>query len=186
MTKFFRRATSTVKASASFSLSPQRGEGWGEGWEGSCSAADSHIFFLEICREFGGHKNFVLHPPARAQPDPATVWSSAFTRSRVRSAIGRLKAELQTPNLIDGTAMSRCTGCTGAQGRGFLELFQSRIDKSDKLADDLLHQTIAIDDAARMMLLRVTEYRSQLAAHCQACAEVRKRIVVNGSVSKEK
>jgi hypothetical protein len=36
--------------------------GWGEGWEGSHSAADSHIFFLEICREFGGHKNFVLHP----------------------------------------------------------------------------------------------------------------------------
>jgi hypothetical protein len=36
--------------------------GWGEGWEGSHSAADSHIFFLEIRREFGGHKNFVLHP----------------------------------------------------------------------------------------------------------------------------
>jgi hypothetical protein len=62
MTKFFRRAKSSAKASASFSLSPQRGEGWGEGWKGSHSAADSHIFFLEICREFGGHKNFVLHP----------------------------------------------------------------------------------------------------------------------------
>jgi fructose-specific component phosphotransferase system IIB-like protein len=36
--------------------------GWGEGWEGSRSAADSHIFFLAIRREFGGHKNFVLHP----------------------------------------------------------------------------------------------------------------------------
>jgi hypothetical protein len=36
--------------------------GWGEGWKGSHSAADSHILFLEICREFGGHKNFVLHP----------------------------------------------------------------------------------------------------------------------------
>jgi hypothetical protein len=36
--------------------------GWGEGWEGSRSAAGSHIFFLEIRREFGGHKNFVLHP----------------------------------------------------------------------------------------------------------------------------
>jgi hypothetical protein len=35
--------------------------GWGEGWKGSHSAADSHIFFLEICPEFGGHKNFVLH-----------------------------------------------------------------------------------------------------------------------------
>jgi hypothetical protein len=34
----------------------------GEGWEGSHSAADSHIFFLAIRREFGGHKNFVLHP----------------------------------------------------------------------------------------------------------------------------
>jgi hypothetical protein len=62
MTKFFKRAKSSAKASASFSLSPQRGEGWGEGWEGSHSAADSHIFFLEICQEFGGHKNFVLHP----------------------------------------------------------------------------------------------------------------------------
>jgi len=62
MTKFFRRAKSSAKASASFSLSPQRGEGWGEGWEGSRSAADSHIFFLEIRREFGGLKNFVLHP----------------------------------------------------------------------------------------------------------------------------
>jgi hypothetical protein len=65
MTKFFRRAKSSAKASASFSLSPQRGEGWGEGWEGSRSAADSHIFFLEIRREFGGHKNFVLHPVAK-------------------------------------------------------------------------------------------------------------------------
>jgi hypothetical protein len=37
--------------------------GWGEGWKGSHSAADSHILFLEIRREFGGHKNFVLHPP---------------------------------------------------------------------------------------------------------------------------
>jgi hypothetical protein len=36
--------------------------GWGEGWKGSRSAADSHIFFLAIRREFGGHKNFVLHP----------------------------------------------------------------------------------------------------------------------------
>jgi hypothetical protein len=36
--------------------------GWGEGRKGSHSAADSHIFFLEICPEFGGHKNFVLHP----------------------------------------------------------------------------------------------------------------------------
>ena len=62
MTKFFRRAKSSAKASASFSLSPQRGQGWGEGWEGSRSAANSHIFFLEIRREFGGHKNFVLHP----------------------------------------------------------------------------------------------------------------------------
>jgi hypothetical protein len=67
MTKFLKRAKSSAKASASFSLSPQRGEGWGEGWEGSHSAADSHIFFLEICREFGGQKNFVLHPSIRAQ-----------------------------------------------------------------------------------------------------------------------
>jgi hypothetical protein len=36
--------------------------GWGEGWKGSRSAADSHILFLAIRREFGGHKNFVLHP----------------------------------------------------------------------------------------------------------------------------
>ena len=105
MTKFFRRAKSSAKASASFSLSPQRGEGWGEGWAGSRSAAGSHIFFLEICREFGGHKNFVLHP---AQLDTATVWSSAFTRSNVRSATDRLKAELQTPNLIAIVAVSRC------------------------------------------------------------------------------
>jgi hypothetical protein len=41
---------------------PWEAIGLGEGWKGSHSAADSHIFFLEICREFGGHKNFVLHP----------------------------------------------------------------------------------------------------------------------------
>ena len=90
MTKFFRRAKSSAKASASCSLSPQRGPrcakrtslmrkpnrgglgkplGWGEGWEGSHSAADSHIFFLEIRREFGGHKNFVLHPQLGGAPE---------------------------------------------------------------------------------------------------------------------
>jgi hypothetical protein len=48
--------------------------GWGEGWEGSRSAADSHIFFLEIRREFGGHKNFVLHPHWAV----SLVWFSNF------------------------------------------------------------------------------------------------------------
>jgi hypothetical protein len=41
--------------------------GWGEGWKGSRSAADSHIFFLAIRREFGGHKNFVLHPDIKTR-----------------------------------------------------------------------------------------------------------------------
>jgi len=39
-------------------------------------------------------------PANRVSLESAAVWSSAFTRSRVRSAIDRLKAELQTPDLI--------------------------------------------------------------------------------------
>jgi hypothetical protein len=48
--------------------------GLGEGWKGSRSAADSPIFFLAIRREFGGHKNFVLHPyPHSTQDNPCAI-----------------------------------------------------------------------------------------------------------------
>jgi hypothetical protein len=85
MTKFFKRAKSSAKASASFSLSPQRGEGWGEGWKGSHSAADSHILFLEICREFGGHKNFVLHPSTQVAGSAEFAGSVLMRGNRLRT-----------------------------------------------------------------------------------------------------
>ena len=46
--------------------------------------------------KFGGHL------------DTATVWNSAFTRSRVRSGTDRPKAALQTPNLFAKVTLSSC------------------------------------------------------------------------------